>query len=296
MYYKQNRFLMTKNFLKYLKYEKRYSQHTLKSYETDLRQFHIFAKTEEIISDHNIIRSWIISLVEAEISARTINRKISSLKTYYKFLKREGKIEKNPMEKIVSPKNSKKLPEFVPEEHIEHIFSKDFFEKDFAGLRDMLVVEMLYSTGIRLSELVNLKNLDVNLSAKTIKVLGKGNKERIIPLTQSLINTIVDYQKEKQNTFGELTENLLLTDKGEPIYPKKIYRIVNKYLQLVTTITKKSPHVLRHSFATHLLNNGADINAIKELLGHASLAATEVYTHNTFEKLNKIYNQAHPRA
>ncbi len=289
---------MTDKFFRYLETEKRYSKHTLLSYKTDLEQFFAFANnSQSIVEDFNTIRGWIIFLMENKNSTRTINRKISTLKTYYKYLMREGKIEKNPLDKIVSPKMDSKLPQFVPEEDLEHVFSDDIFGKDFAGLRDMLVVEMLYTTGIRLSELRNLKHADVDLSQKTIKVLGKRQKERIIPITNNLIQTITSYISEKEELPFEVEQKyLLITDKGKHIYEKKIYRIVNHYLSLVTTISKKSPHILRHSFATHLLNNGADLNAIKELLGHANLSATQVYTHNTFEKLNKIYNQAHPRA
>jgi len=289
---------MIDKFFRYLETEKRYSKHTLLSYKTDLEQFFAFANnSQSIVEDFNTIRSWIIFLMENENSTRTINRKISTLKTYYKYLMREGRIGKNPLDRIVSPKMDSKLPQFVPEDDLEHIFSDDIFGKDFAGQRDRLVVEMLYTTGIRLSELKNLKHADVDLSNKTIKVLGKRQKERIIPITDNLIQTLTSYISEKEKQpFAVEQKYLLITDKGKQIYEKKIYRIVNHYLSLVTTISKKSPHILRHSFATHLLNNGADLNAIKELLGHANLSATQVYTHNTFEKLNKIYNQAHPRA
>ncbi len=289
---------MTDKFFKYLEIEKRYSKHTLLSYETDLNQFFAFSdNSQTIVEDFNVVRAWIISLMEKEYTTRTVNRKISTLKTYYKFLMREGKIEKNPLDKIVSPKTDSKLPQFVPEEDLEHLFNKDIFGEDFAGVRDMLVIEMLYTTGIRLSELRGIKYSDIDLSQKTIKVLGKRQKERIIPITKNLSDIIIRYRIEKKKLPFVVNEKyLLITDKGKHIYEKKIYRIVNHYLSLITTISKKSPHILRHSFATHLLNNGADINAIKELLGHANLSATQIYTHNTFEKLNKIYNQAHPRA
>lgn len=245
---------------------------------------------------HYEIREWIVYLMENNISARSINRKISTLKSFFKFLHREGHITKNPLLKISSPKNQKKLPSFVEKNKMDLLLDKIEFANDFEGVRDSLIIEILYLTGIRLSELINIKLTDVDFGEKAIKVLGKRNKERLVPITNELINSINYYIKHR-NQLKHIENNyLLLTQKGEKVYPKLIYRIVNRYLELVTTIEKKSPHVLRHTFATHMLNNGADLNAIKEILGHANLSATEVYTHNTFEKLKSIYKQAHPRA
>ena len=291
---------MVIKFLKYLKYEKRYSKHTFISYTNDLKQFHSFCKertNNEIITDHKIIRSWIIQLMEENLSHRTINRKISTLKTFYKFLLKEGAIKINPLEKIISPKNNKNLPQFVPEDDMNKLFNSDIFPNDFSGIRDRLIIELLYSTGIRLSELQNLKITDIDFSRKLITVTGKGNKQRIIPVTDLIINVINQYLDAK-NKLSIIYDKkyILITNKGKKIYEQLIYRTVTKYLQLVTTISKKSPHVLRHTFATHLLNQGADLNAIKELLGHSNLSATQVYTHNSYTKLNQIYKLAHPRA
>lgn len=285
------------DFIKYLTYEKRFSEHTITAYRTDLNQFYDFCEIgdNEIISDSKTIRHWMASLLEEKYSTRSINRKISSLKTFYKFLLKNKIIDKNPFEKIITPKTYKKLPVFVSEENMEIFLEENFFEKSYAGCRDKLVIEILYNTGIRLSELINIKETDINFSKKEIKVKGKRNKERIIPISDKLtvnIKDIINLKKEE----GINLLYIVTSNKGEKAYPKLIYRIVNKHLTTVSTITKKSPHVLRHTFATHLLNNGADLNAIKELLGHANLAATQVYTHNTFEKLNNIYKLAHPRA
>ena len=291
---------MITNFLKYLKYEKRYSKHTIISYENDLMQFTSFCQKitdNKIIKDHKIIRSWIITLMEEKYSSRSINRKISSLKTYYKYLLKEKEIKTNPLEKIISPKNNKNIPQFIPEEDIEKLFLEEIFSTDFPGTRDRLIIELLYSTGIRLSELANLKISDIEFERKLIKVLGKRQKQRIIPITNLIIDILNKYLLLKNKLpVNSNMQYLLITNKGKKIYNKLIYRTVKKYLSLTTTVSKKSPHILRHTFATHLLNKGADLNAIKELLGHANLSATQVYTHNTYEKLNQIYKQAHPRA
>ncbi len=289
-------------FLKYLQFEKRFSVNTIKSYENDLRQFTDFIeinfKHNDIhLVDEKNVRAWIVSLMEKDFSALSINRKISTLKTFYKFLLRENKIKSNPMDKIISPKNSKKLPSFVEEKQINSLLDDYSFGEDFSGIRNKTIVEMFYNTGMRLSELIGLKNNSIDLNQGTIKVLGKRNKERILPVHASFLKSIKEYLKRRDAEFGKLQhEYIFVTDKGNKLYEKFVYNIVNKYLNLVTTIEKKSPHILRHTFATHLLNRGADLNAIKELLGHANLAATQVYTHNTFEKLKSIYKQAHPRA
>lgn len=294
---------MFKNlFLKYLQFEKRFSANTIKSYENDLNQFadfveNSFKETEIHRVDEKVIRAWIVSLMERDFSTLSINRKISTLKTFYKFLLKEGHIKSNPMDKVISPKTSKKLPSFVEEKQINSLLDDYSFGDDFSGVRNKTIVEMFYNTGMRLSELINLKKNSVDLYSGTIKVLGKRNKERILPVHSSFLNSIKEYNKKRDKEFPNLDHDFLfVTDKGNKLYEKFVYRIVNKYLNLVTTIEKKSPHILRHTFATHLLNHGAGLNAIKELLGHANLSATQVYTHNTFEKLKTIYKQAHPRA
>jgi len=235
--------------------------------------------------------------MERDFSSLTINRKISTLKTFYKFLIREGYVTINPMDKVTAPRLSKKIPTFVDEQHINNLLDDFSFGDDFPGIRNKTIIEMFYNTGMRLSELIELKTADVNLIEGTIKVLGKRNKERIIPIHQSFVNTLKQYLEKKDAQYPSLQHNyFFVTDKGNKLYEKFVYRIVNKYLKYVSTIEKKSPHILRHTFATHLLNKGADLNAIKELLGHANLSATQIYTHNTFEKLKSIYKQAHPRA
>ncbi len=288
------------NFLSYLRFEKRYSEKTLIAYATDLRQFSEFLlKTYEIdnpvAANHLKIRSFIVDQIDQKISPRSINRKISTLKSFYKFLKRRGLTEGNPMLKVISPKTSKKLPVYVENEAMKTLLNHDFFTDDFAGHRDHLIIELFYNTGIRLAELMNIKVNDVDLAQKMLKVLGKGNKERIIPFDNQLGNIISKYIQMRNENFPE-NNFLIITDKGEPLYPKFVYRKVKHYLTMVTTVEKKSPHVLRHTFATHLTNQGADLNAIKELLGHSSLAATQVYTHNNIQKLKDIYKSAHPKA
>jgi len=297
--------MYTSNFLQYLQFEKRYSKHTVQSYKTDLDQFYSFLSTTYNLESvqqvtHSIIRSWIVKLLEQNISPRSINRKMATLKSYFKFLIREDMVKKNPMIKVVSLKNAKKLPEFVDQESIHTLFDQIEFEDSFEGLRDKLVLELLYATGIRRAEIIGLTNLSVDEKNCTIKVLGKRNKERLIPYNSPLNDLIKIYIENRDNSIEVNTTDangpLLVTNKGKTLYPKLVYRIVNKYLSLITTLSKRSPHILRHTFATHLLNNGADINAIKELLGHANLAATQVYTHNTIDKLKDVYKQAHPRA
>ncbi|MBX9851646.1 MAG: tyrosine-type recombinase/integrase [Cytophagaceae bacterium] len=290
---------MVDSFLRYIEFEKRYSRHTLTSYQTDLLQFTKYLEETYQISDpaeanYNLIRSWIITLVENKITPKSINRKIACLRSYYKFLMKKGSIKKDPTLKIKAPKVKKSLPTFVEEENLSKLLDQLEFSDDFKGLRDKLVLELLYGTGVRLSELIELKESDVNRYEKTIKVLGKGNKERIIPINKTLFDLIDIYKEKKKEKSA--SENLLITDAGEKTYPMFVYRIVKQYLKMVTTVEKKSPHVLRHSFATHLLNKGADLNAIKDLLGHSSLAATQVYTHNSIEKLKEIFNQAHPKS
>ena len=289
---------MIKNkFIKYLSAEKRLSEHTITSYSTDLDQFSIFLFEEYQISEEvteisfQIVRSWIASLLEKGVTPRSVNRKISTLKTYFKFLIRENVISESPMLKIIAPKSKKRLPVFIEENQIENLLNEVEFDEGFIGERDKLIIELFYVTGIRLSELINIKIFDINFSNSLIKVLGKRNKERLIPLSINIVNELQTFVK-KYNLNNYLFTNL----GGTKVYTKLVYRVVKKYIAKISSVNKKSPHILRHTFATHMLNNGADINAIKELLGHANLSATQVYTHNTIEKLKTVYKQAHPRA
>ena len=292
----------TGNFIKYLQFEKRYSLHTVLGYETDLDQFDQFLKTNfpditPDLADHSAIRSWIISLSEKKMDAASINRKIACLRSYYKFLLREDVISVSPMLKIKILKTKRKLPHFVKESDMVSLLDHNIFGDGHKGLREILILELLYGTGMRLSEMISLRENQINLREQTLKVLGKRNKERIIPFSRSLVLIIEAYKvardKEVEMKNGGL---LLITDKGDKLYPVMVNRIVKKYLKLFSSVEKKSPHVLRHTYATHLLNKGAEINAVKELLGHSSLAATQVYTHNTIEKLKKTFDQAHPKA
>lgn len=287
-------------FIKYLQFEKRYSEHTLVAYKADLGQFVQYMNEsfgDFLFKDVTTrqIRSWVVSLMDDNISAKSVHRKVTTLKSFYKYLMTQGYAENNPAQLVTVPKVAKKLPVFVQEEQLDQLLDLGFFASDFEGTRDKLIVSLFYGTGVRLAELKNLKIYNVDKSGCTIKVLGKRNKERIIPYPKDLNGALEDYVKFRSEINGN-TEFLFITSKGKQVYDKLIYRVVNKYLNLVTTIDKKSPHVLRHSYATHLLNNGADLNAVKELLGHANLSATQVYTHTTFEKLKEIYKQAHPRS
>jgi integrase/recombinase XerC len=288
-------------FYKYLKLEKRYSEHTIRAYIDDINQFYAYHKELDpefdFIQnpDYRQIRSWIVNLSQTGHSARTINRKLSSLKKYTKYEISEGNLEKNPFEKILSLKVHRKLPSFLNTDETNALLDAGLFEEDFKGKRDRAIIELLYCTGIRLSELLNIKSRDFDYRTNNIKVLGKRNKERIIPFPQSLVKIVKDYEEEKLR-IGLENDYLFTTEKGKKCYARLIERIVKQYLSQITTNEKKNPHMLRHSYATHMLNNGADINAIKELLGHSNLSATQIYTHNTFERINKIYKQAHPRA
>jgi integrase/recombinase XerC len=288
------------SFIHYLRYEKRNSSHTVVAYENDLNQFiHFstekFEKFELIRTDRKIVREWVVHLMENKLSARSVHRKVSTLQAFFKYLMKMELIDTNPVHNIPLPKIRKKLPFFVEEKNLHHLLDDGFFTPDFSGERDKLVIALLYGTGIRLSELKKLLVEDVDLKQCQIKVNGKRNKQRIIPFSRSLRPEIETYLKLKNETFPESPDVIILTDKGDPAYDKLIYRIVKNYLTQVTLLEKKSPHILRHTYATHLLNKGADLNAVKELLGHANLGATEIYTHTTFEKLHSIYQQAHPR-
>ena len=295
--------MTTARFLDYIAYEKRYSQHTLNAYRSDLDQFSAYLSeqyqiTEISKADYQMIRSWIVSLMESGDTARTVNRKITTLKTFFRFMMKEGVVAENPMTRVVAPKTSKRLPSFVEQESMDTLFNSISFEEGYPGARDRMIMELFYATGMRLSELIGLKDEDVDLVKNTLKVTGKRNKQRLIPFTKQTAGILSEYMGMKRKEFsGDTTERyLFLTNKGEKLYPRLVYRIVRHYLDQVSTISKRSPHVIRHTFATHMLNNGADLNAIKEILGHANLAATQVYTHNTIEKLKSIYKQAHPRA
>ena len=288
------------SFFQYLLHEKRYSPHTLESYQRDIQQFFAFAKEKFQVDHydqvrHTHIRSWIVSLMKQELRPRSINRKLSALRSLYKFYQRRG-LSDNPMKKVLAPKVGKRLPVFVQEGDMAYILQAENFGQDFSGLRDRLILEMFYHTGMRRSELIALKVTDIDRERCLCKVRGKGQKERMIPLNTYLLELLAEYQRVRDEAWESTGGPLFLTDKGKPLYPKFVYNLVNRHLGGSNKVEQKSPHVLRHSFATHLSNNGADLNAIKELLGHASLAATQVYTHNSIEQLQKIYQQAHPKA
>ena len=292
------------DFIDYLRYEKRVSPHTVTAYEHDLSQFFSFLQEKLEINQlpdvhTEDIRAWIISLLEDEsLQAKSVNRKISAVRAFYRYKLKIKELTTNPTLSIHAPKIPKKLPQYVDVKDMEHLFSDIPFEDSFEGVRDRTILELFYATGMRLSELLNIKTQDIHLQDNTVKVLGKRNKERIIPFGNKLSELLTIYLGYLEKKFVEGTKNnyIFVTAKGEQLYPKAVYRIVRKYLDMVTTIDKRSPHVIRHTFATHMLNNGADLNAIKTILGHSSLASTQVYTHNSIEQLKSIYNQAHPRA
>ena len=295
--------VVVNHFLEYLKFEKRYSEHTIIAYEEDLRQFFTYLQEQFGMQEPalkeiapSFIRSWLASLKEAKNTAKTINRKISSLKSFFKYHLRTGGLEQSPMATIVSPKIPKRLPVYVEQKDTNTLFQHVEFPGTWAGKTDRLILAILYNTGMRRSEMVNLKENQVNAAANNIKVLGKGNKERVIPVSAALIKEISEYITAKQTIEAANRVYLLINEKGKQVNAPYVYNAVKAYLSLVTTVDKKSPHVLRHTFATHLTNNGADLNAVKELLGHSSLAATQIYTHNTIEKLKDIYKKAHPKA
>ncbi len=289
------------SFIAYLSLEKKYSLHTVNAYEKDINTFISFCKEDFSIDDidkvaYTIIRSWIISMVDAGISNRSINRKIAALKAYYKFLLKIEKIQVNPLAKHKALKTPKKVEVPFSEEEMQKILTQIEFNDDFEGVRDKLMIDLFYTTGIRRSELIHLKLKDLDKSAKTIKVLGKRNKERIVPLLPSTVDLFGIYL-EKRKEMNILTEEsfVFLSKAGNKIYETLVYRVINSYFSKVSTKIKKSPHILRHTFATHLLNKGADLNSVKELLGHSSLASTQVYTHNSIAELKKIHLLAHPR-
>ncbi len=289
-------------YIDYIKLERRYSVHTVEAYSNDLFQFsnylELIYSIDILKADFSMLRTWIVNLNSQDISKRSINRKITSLRSFYKYHISRANIDSNPASKISLLKTDKKLPVFVEEEGMENLLDNIDFPDTYVGILDKTIIELFYTTGIRLSELVNLKNNQIEWETSQLKVLGKRNKERIIPLTIPMLEQLKKYNSHKINILDRSDKNpyFFLTEKNKKIYNKLVYRKIKLYLSLVTTISKKSPHVLRHTFATHLLNKGADLNAIKEILGHASLAATQVYTHNSIEKLKNVYKHAHPRA
>ena len=289
-------------FLQYLQYQKRYSRHTIISYQNDLRGFEVFLAGQygSLTLDQvksAFIRSWLASLKEGGITSKTINRKISSLKSFFKYNIRKEVISASPMSVISSPKSGKKLPQYVDQKDMELLFNHIEFPDSWEGMTERLILQIFYNAGIRQAELLQLQSNHFDAKNSTIKVLGKGNKERIIPVSNQLVQLIRDYIQRKSGEFPALNNGYLLVNgRGNKLYPKYVYNVVRKYLSLVTTIDKKSPHILRHTFATHLTNNGADINAVKDLMGHSSLAATQIYTHNSIEKLKEAFKKAHPKA
>ncbi len=289
-------------FLQHLRQAKRYSVHTLAAYTNDINQFetylHLHYELDDLSQVHTyMIRSWLASLMDEGLSKASLNRKISALKSLYKYWFNTGCISINPLDKIKPVKKDRRLPEFIEEEKLSELFDKHGFGQGFSGLRDLFMMELLYSTGIRLSELIGLQHGDVDTVNDTIRVTGKRNKQRVVPLLREVRHTYLLYCEAKEQAFAQHADtHVFVTDKGKMLYPGFVYRRVVSSLEKVTTRSKKSPHVLRHSFATHMLDHGADLNAIKEILGHASLSATQVYTHNTIEKIKSIYKQAHPKA
>ena len=288
-------------FYDYLTHERRYSLHTVKAYQTDLKQFADFMQLIYEVTDLRevrapMVRSWIVTLMNEEYEPRSVQRKSTSLKTYYKFMMREGVIHVNPTAQLQTPKVRKRLPMVVPEEDMGNLLDQRYFEEGFEGTRDRLIILLLYHTGMRRAELIGLLERNVDIGRGQLKVLGKRNKERIIPIQTELGEALSVYKRDREEMHRAVeAPELLLTKKGKKLYPKLVYRVVNRYLGYVSSVEKKSPHVLRHSFATHLLNAGAELSAIKELLGHANLSATQVYTHHSVDQLKKVYNQAHPR-
>ena len=293
--------MLIDSFLDYLRYERNYSNYMIEAYSKDLRQFEEYVKLnkESVFVpgdvDADLVRSWIVSLMDEKISPVSVNRKLSSLKSFFKFLMKQGSISVNPLRLITGPKTKKPLPYFVRDKEMELLLDGDGFDEDFEGVRDRLILEMLYDTGIRRSELIGIQDSDVDFGAMQIRVTGKRNKQRLIPFAEGLKNLIQAYTEVRNREVGSESGWFFVRKNGEQLSAGIVYTIVKKKLSEIPTLAKRSPHVLRHSFATSMLNNGAELNAVKELLGHSSLASTSVYTHTTFEELKKVYH-AHPRA
>jgi len=300
--------MLKERYIDYLRFEKRYSAHTVLAYQTDLEDFSVYLGsqyniTDLLKADHSLVRSWLISLIGQDLTPRSVSRKLSALKSFYRYCLRQGLISHNPMLKVTAPRISKQLPVFLTRDSLHMLLSNIEFDTGYAGSRDKMIITLLYATGIRRAELLQLKTSDIDFGNSTLKVLGKRSKERIVPFGDAVIIMLKEYLfvrseflTNETNQEQNKSESLFVTSKGLPVYPKIIYNIVHRYLSLIASNEKLSPHVLRHSFATHMLDDGASLNAIKEILGHSSLAATQVYTHNTIEKLKTIYKQAHPRA
>lgn len=292
---------LTDSFLDYLQYERNYSEETIKSYREDLRQFEEFAREE--IGDSapsevkaELVREWIVSLMDRGYTSTSINRKLSSLRSFYKFLLRKGEVAVNPLQKITGPKNKKPLPAFLRESDMDRLLDEVDFGEGFKGCRDHMIIEMFYATGVRLSELIGLDNKDVDFSSSLIKVTGKRNKQRLIPFGEELKIAMTEYVDVRNEAVPVRTDAFFVRENGERLSRSIVENLVKRNLSKVVTLKKRSPHVLRHTFATTMLNNEAELGAVKELLGHSSLATTEIYTHTTFEELKKVYKQAHPRA
>lgn len=293
--------LLIEKYIRYLRYEKNYSLHTEISYSEDLSQFveflaEHFSDTDIKHVDRDIIRMWMVSMMERKISARSVNRKLSAVKSFYRYLQKIGEVTVNPASKINGPKVGRPIPAFANSSDMEKVLDQEDYGDSFESLRDHIIIELFYVTGIRRAELIGLKDVDVDFSSETIQVTGKRNKQRLIPFSDGMKQSLEQYIAVRNKEVGNQSGYLFVKNNGEPLYPMLVHRIVTSNLQQIETLAKVSPHVLRHSFATGMLNNGADINAVKELLGHASLAATEIYTHTSFEELKRIYNKAHPRA
>ena len=289
-------------FLKYLRFERNYSEKTIVSYGIDLKEFGDFLREKDLGEDltkvdAGDVRSWMVDLMGKGRAATSVNRKLSSLRSFYRFLLKKKEIEVNPMLKVVGPKKKKTLPSFLREQEMNRLLDEISFEENFEGCRDRLILEMFYATGMRLSELIGLNDADIDFSARLLKVTGKRDKQRLIPFGDELELDLLKYIKVRNETFSEREiESLFVYEDGKRMYPNQVYRIVKRNLSKVVTLKKRSPHVLRHTFATAMLNDNAELRAVKELLGHESLATTEIYTHTTFEELKKVYEQAHPRA
>lgn len=292
--------MIIQSYLNYIKYEKKYSVHTVQSYKKDLEQFQTFLATQYDITDllivkHSFIRSWVVDQMTKGNQATTIHRKLSTLKSFYKFQQRTGQVKENPASDVILPKKGKKQPAYINEKQLKQLFEAIKFPEDYEGQRDKMILELLYATGMRRAELIGLQLEDVHLQNLYIKVLGKGKKERLIPISNIIKEALEKYIEMRNATFETDVTHLFLTIKGQPLYPKAVYNAVKKYLSLVTTADSKYPHALRHSFATHILANGGDLKAIQDLLGHSSLAATQVYTHHSLEQLKAVYKKAHPK-
>lgn len=293
---------MIKSFINYIKYEKRYSENTVISYLNDISQFYKFLEDNYSLKDINLVthfmlRSWVVSLMKNKMSPKSVNRKISSIRMFFLFLKRENKIENNPTKKIIAPKIGKTLPKFIRKSEIDNLLDNVLKPVAYPELRDKLIINLLYNTGMRKNEMINLHDKDIDFINKTILVTGKGNKQRIIPVIDSLLIEIEEFINKRNIFFeGSIKDFLFLTDKGNKLYPKFVYNVVFKNLSMVSSSDKRSPHVLRHSIATHLSDENVEINALKALLGHSSLSSTQIYTHNSIEKLKKAYVEAHPKA